>query len=368
MVVVTLTALATAACAAPSISSRDGFDGQDGKPGSDTGSFGDQDSSGDSAGTVGDPKALGDDQQACASSFTEGTVRPVNLVFMYDKSQSMTQPTGSGASKWDAAKSGVGNFIADPGSAGLSATIQFFSGPPVGQGGVLCQAATYSTAAAGPVALPDSGGLISGAIAHQSPSGGTATYYALQGARQIANTVLAQKPGEKAAIIFVTDGEPDGCSFDNSIDNTAAFAAQCYAAGIPTYVIGVGNSLSSLNAIAKSGGSTKAYIVDANGTNVANSLLSALTEIRGHVASCSIAIPDAPAGKTLDYNAVNVGYGGDTLTYSKDCSSGEGWHYDDATNPHSIDLCTATCTDVKNTANAKVTIALGCATKGGVVR
>lgn len=313
------------------------------------------------------PEGLGPDQDACASAFSESNVSPVNLVFMYDESSSMTQPTGLGASKWDAAKSGVTSFVSDPASAGLSAVIEFFSGPPIGQTGPLCETGTYSTAAAGPVALPDDGGVIARAIASRSPNGSTATYYAMLGARQIASTVLARKPGEKAAIIFVTDGIPEGCSFDNSIGETAKVAAASSSAGVPIYVIGVGNSLTSLDAIAKSGGTSAAYIVDTNG-DVSTALLSALGTIRGRVASCSLPIPDAPAGETIDHNAVNVGYGGQTLTYSKDCSKGAGWHYDNASAPHTIELCPTSCSEVKTTARARVSVAFGCATKGGVVR
>lgn len=346
-------------------SSRDSFDDGDspgtfGKPddGTPGGSFDTTD-----GGNAGTPQAIGSDQKECASSFSEGNVMPVSLVLMYDKSQSMLQPTGTGASKWDAAKQGVTSFVTDPGSAGLSAAIQFFSGPPLGQTGALCQAATYSSIAAGPVALPDNS-VISGAIGQQSPSGTTATYYAYQGARAIANTLLATNSQQRVAIVFVTDGIPEGCSFDNSIDSTAVLAQQAFAAGVATFVIGVGSSLTTLNAIAKAGGTSAAHIVDTNG-NVATDLLAALVDIRGHVASCSLQIPAAPEGKKLDYNAVNVGYGGNTLTYDKDCA-GPGWHYDDVTTPHTIELCPSTCDDVKKTANAKVTFALGCATKGGV--
>jgi hypothetical protein len=362
-----LVALVTAACSGTTASrfqvddagTSDGFGSADGSPGL----------SGSNEGGLGSggPSGLGSDQKACASSTSAGNLTPVNLVFMYDKSGSMVQPAGT-TTKWLAAQDGVTSFVADPESAGMSATIEFFSGPKTTiETGAACEAVTYSTAAAGPIALPDTGGVIAAAIKKQSPNGGTASLYAMQGARAIASSVLTKNPGEKAVIVFVTDGDPDGCGFDNNVDNVAAEAAKSFTAGVPVYVIGVGNSLSSLNQVASSGGTSSAYVLDTSG-NVSASLLAALTKIRGQVASCTLAIPAAPQGRAIDYNAVNVGFGGQTLSYSKDCASGTGWHYDDPSNPKAIDLCPTTCDDVKKTAGAQVSIALGCATKGGVIQ
>ena len=54
------------------------------------------------------------------------------------------------------------------------------------------------------------------------------------------------------------------------------------------------------------------------------------------------------------------------LSYNKDCTGGTGWHYDNLAAPANIELCKATCDAVKATAGGKVSIAFGCATKGGV--
>ena len=81
-------------------------------------------------------------------------------------------------------------------------------------------------------------------------------------------------------LLLITDGEPEaevscpsGCC--PTLEDAAEAAAECVAeAGLPTYVIALGPSLSSLSAVA-SAGNTVAYFADAAGE-----LPSALAQFR----------------------------------------------------------------------------------------
>jgi hypothetical protein len=99
---------------------------------------------------------------------------------------------------------------------------------------------------------------------------------------------------------------------------------------------------------------------------------NALATIRGSTLSCNLQIPTPPAGQTLNYNQVNVIYtpsGGQPLelVYNSGCTgNGDGWHYDNPSAPTRIELCQNSCNTIQADKGAKLDIALGCATAGGV--
>src|SRR5262249_47140952 len=138
-------------------------------------------------------------------------------------------------------------------------------------------------------------------------------------------------------------------------------------------VIGVGNELNALDTVARGGGTNQAILVDtSNPSQISQDFISAVAQVKRQLA-CEYKLPAPPAGQTLDINAVNVAYTPDggsaqTLTYNKDCSGpGEGWHYDNPSQPQKIQMCRASCDQLKQGAG-KVDIVLGCATLGGVAK
>ncbi|MBP9114116.1 MAG: VWA domain-containing protein [Polyangiaceae bacterium] len=345
---------------------------------------------------------VGADLQACATSVSDGKRIPVQLVFMYDKSGSMGQAIGgSSVTKWKAVKDGIKAFAVDPKSEGISASLAFFSGG-TGSNSAECNAGAFTKLDVESAQLPAGGASISNTVdAYDKRVGGmTPSVFALASAEKIAASVKSKHPSERAVIVFVTDGIPQGCWEDrankvstgntglpaslaveavqtedgkntnysyNSIGNVSKIATQANAAGFSTYVVGVGDQLTNLNAIAASGGTQSAFIVPANDPSQASAkLVQALNAIRGQVGSCSFSLPAPPAGQTLDPKKVNVAIAGQTINYSGDCA-GMGWKYDNASNPTRVDLCPATCEEVKKAASANVSIAFGCATKGGDV-
>jgi hypothetical protein len=302
---------------------------------------------------------------SCATSSAAPKAIPVYLVFMFDRSGSMGQN-----SKWTSCAAGLKSFFGDPASTGLYASMQFFKQSDE------CNVAAYSTPAVAMAALPDASTFAS-KINATSPSGGTPTLPALNGALTYATSVKAGlKNGEKVVVVLVTDGDPNDCS--TNPNDTAAAAAEVgqaaagYAASIPTYVIGVGPDTTYLNTIAQGGGTGTALMVQTNDpAQITQDLLNAINQIKNAALGCDYLMPAPPSGQTLDLNGVNVVYtpGGGaakTLNYSADCSDPQGWHYDQLPNPTKIVMCTGICGTLKaDTSGGKMDIVFGCVTQGG---
>jgi hypothetical protein len=319
---------------------------------------------------------------ACVSSTASAALQKVNLVFMYDRSGSMGDKDSNSSFdpnlKWIPVGTGMKAFFKDPGSNTMNASLAFF--PSAGDVTANCTA-NYAVPK---VALSpaDSSAFVT-AIDSTKPQGGTPTVPALQGALSYAKTIAQQRPDEKTVVVLVTDGEPGfmidgvfqgGCTnVVNDIDHVAALAADAFKGtpALPTYVIGVGPSLNNLNKIAAAGGTQAAQMVSVDDpTKTAGAFQASLDKIRGSIISCDFAMPPAPAGKTLDVDAVNValtGASGETiLSYSKDCAGGTGWRYDNLAAPSRVQLCPSTCDQARRDSQGKLTVAFGCKTKGDV--
>lgn len=313
---------------------------------------------------------------ACATSTASADQLPLHMVVVLDKSGSMCEYTSSqlprdcnnAGSKWQQVTKALNGFFASAQSKGITVSLIAF---PTNNNE--CNASTYQTPIAADVALPDTGGTLSGKIAQLSGDGSTPTRPALEGAINYAKTVEAKLAGKgKVAVVMATDGYPQDCS-NNSIQSASNVASGAKAT-IPTYVIGVGNLLSDLNSLAAAGGTNKAYIVStANQGSVGTDFANALSQIRGASLACEYALPQPPQGQTLDLQKVNVQYtpGGaaaQTLKYSDGCASGDGWRYDNAQSPTKIVLCPAACDKAKADTSAKIDLVLGCQTNGSPVK
>jgi hypothetical protein len=142
---------------------------------------------------------------------------------------------------------------------------------------------------------------------------------------------------------------------------------------IQTFVIGVGNSLTSLNLIAQAGGTNMAYLVD-TGANVGQSFTAALNQIRGSATPCDFSIPSETAQGPVDPTRVNVSLtpkGGSMRVpvpmtqggLPSNCGTNGGWYYDDPAAPKSIKLCDSTCQSLQG---GRVDLEFGCKTIVGV--
>ena len=314
------------------------------------------------AGAAGHP--LGD--AACASVHEQGTAKPLDLYIMLDKSSSEV------GTKWDSAKAGLGSFLNDPASAGIRVAINFF--PREVDATPACDQPAYKNPRVAFAALPGNAAAIAGALAQETPNGSiTPIYPALGGALLAAIAEVKARPGDTAAVLLVTDGEPTGpaptCAGVNPEDPgeiaKLAKAAFDRAPSVRTFVIGLpGVSPAIANQIAAAGGTAHAFLV--SGTSIQADLQQALAEVRGRALPCEYELPAKLLDKTYAYDTVNVGYtrtgspGPETIPQSS--CAGEGWRYDQPSSPSRIILCAATCDRLRANLGGKIEIELGCTT------
>jgi len=225
---------------------------------------------------------------ACATGSVQGESAPLDLLFLIDRSGSMLRPLSALTSelslesaeevhRWAAVRGAVKSFFRDERAVGLSAAMAVF--PPASADD--CAAASYDPSAGGYSGIPlaevvevpgSSRGdetryltYLDGAPAQSGQ--GTPTYGALPPMLSYAMS-LARDPARadrKVAVVLVTDGEPQGCS---SVD-LAAKVREARAAGVNTYVVGVGRSgdgLKNIRALAEEGSDAlDAFSVDGTG-------------------------------------------------------------------------------------------------------
>jgi len=323
------------------------------------------------------------DDEGCVGTAYEGENIPLDIFIMFDQSCSMSCPierTGTGQcccpppqtgctdQRIDPVRSAVDQFLNDPLSAGIGAGIGFFGYFEVGD--TSCDPDDYGRAAVPIAALPGNADLVSAALNAVVPTGETPTDMAIQGACNYLRGYHEQRPGSKKVILLVTDGVPETpqSNCDPSVDGAAQVAQDCLNGdpNIETYVLGVGQALDSLNAIAAAGGTDQAYLVESG--DVAGSVLEALNAIRADAAiPCTLPVPPPPNGGVLDYNKVNLGIcdaAGDTVATAyvpsaDDCQGPGNWYYEDTSTGKNITLCDATC-DTVTAAGAKLFFNVGC--------
>jgi hypothetical protein len=302
----------------------------------------------------------------CASSSSQAQLVPVNLVTLLDASGSMGDGVnGDPTLKWAPVTAALGAFFADDQSLGISASLSLF--PSVND---VCDPSEYYFGQVPMTPLPEPM-TFAAAMAAATPMGQTPTLPAVEGAIDLANNAATMAPGSRSAIVLVTDGDPDLC--DSSVSDVSFQVAKA-AATTPTYVIGVGDDLASLDMIAQSGGTGAPTIVsvgDADQTKM--EFLAALQKIRGLVLSCDFPLPAPPSGQTLDFMAVNVLYTPSTtaaeqLLYDGACATGVGWHYDDPMNPTEVELCPSSCDEVRQDHGGRIDVVFGCATDGNLIQ
>ena len=299
---------------------------------------------------------------------------PIDLYFMMDKSTSMSMfDRGQPTTRWTAVSQAMKAFINSSKSVGLGAGIGFF--PRVDTtGNPLCGAADYAFPVVPMGIIPRVVPAIATGINAQVLAVGTPTTPELQGAHIYARKHQTQS-GRLAAVVIVTDGQPRQCG--SSIDSTAAVATQA-AGGSPsikTYVLGVGPSLSALNAIAQAGGTDRAYLVESGGEA---ELTAALDAIRTSALSCAYPIPEkgrSTANRAPAKVATRVGPDGAPIPVGQvpdadACANGAGWYYErppitadapnDDTAPTRVTLCPASCDTLVKASGSHLDVVVGC--------
>jgi hypothetical protein len=315
----------------------------------------------------------------CAETIVEAELTPLDMYIMTDKSSSM-----SGA-RWTNVITAIKGFVDDGASAGIGVGLQYFPVLPAGYTNTCsgdaqcgsygpcwsnwcraCATTHYSTPAVGIATLPGGAGAIKSSLDSTTPFGGTPTGPALTGAIQYATSWANSHPGHTVVVVLATDGDPYSCT-PSTIPEISAIAAagRTQTPSILTFVIGVGSSLTNMNSIAAAGGTNQAYLVDTGG-NVTQQFIAALNDIREKSLGCEYQMPKTDAG-VIDPLMVQMTFtpGSGTprniprVADETQCN-GEGWYYDNNTNPTKLTLCPSFCTTVQADQAGKIEISLGC--------
>ena len=245
----------------------------------------------------------------------------------------------------------------------------------------ICDVAKYAVPATPIAVLPGAAAGLVASIDAKVPLGDTPTGPALSGAIQQASAWASAHKDHRVVTVLATDGVPTQCTPD-AIPEIAALAKAGLNGNpsISTFAIGVfsqgdvaDGAQTSLDTIARQGGTTKAFIVDTQ-KDVTAQFQAALDSIRGARLACQYQIPESTTGGTLIYEKVNVTF---TSSGQKkyvffvesaaacDASSG-GWYYDippTVGTPTKIIACPATCSEFEAASSgATVAIELDCDT------
>ncbi len=335
---------------------------------------------------------------ACAATVNKAEQVPLGMYLMIDKSGSMQ------GNNWTAVTSALKTFVDQPSAAGIGVGLQYFPlesgnqcavifcandavcgagcGPCVpaplpgfpgtcsGAGGGSCDVAKYAKPAVIIQNLPGVAPVIKSSLNMTSPTGGTPTSAALDGAITYTKSWVTMNPSAVGVVVFATDGEPSDCDTDLAVINGIAAAGLNGTPSVKTYVIGVGGLLTALDGIAAAGGTGKAYLVDTN-AGAQDQFLQAMNEIRGSALSCAYLIPQPPNGEMINYGAINVQYTPDmgkpelipqVNTLAGCPTDSNAWYYDNKSPPQQILLCPATCDAISADVKGKVDVLVGCDT------
>jgi hypothetical protein len=336
-----------------------------------------------------------DPDAACGIGSADATLRPVSILVMFDRSNSMVRPASvdpvTTLNRWQTATGALKTFLADPGTAGLGLALRFFPDDRPAAGCTMegCNSAACATPlveagmlSAAPAPADDHEARLLAAIDSSTPqlpmgsmaTGGTPISAALDGALSWAAAHQLDHPDGRTVVLLVTDGAPSGC--DERIAAITGLAENALAmSGVATYAIGLADSAGEgvheedMDAIAEAGGTERAYFVK-DGPGAANELLSTLTAVHRQALPCDFPMPEATSkGQEIDVNLVNVTYtsgsGSDSLftrvPNADTCSQSLSWYYDDETAPTRVLLCPAACELVASDPGAHFEILVGCA-------
>jgi hypothetical protein len=321
-------------------------------------------------GTGGEP-SIYDGGGQCAAIVAQGELVAPALLFLMDRSESMSCAAPNGGTRWTKLKGALAAFVnngstrnlgleyfereteADAGDAGDAGN--------AGDAGASCDPRDYRTpdVEIGPL---NAAAVVESLDRHE-PGGRTPTAAALTGAIGHVVDWGQANAGNHAAVALVTDGEPDICG---SVADVADAAAAGLTSGVVTFVIGLidsGRSCArdsapaspkSLDAIAKAGGSRNAFMVDLAGA-VDMEFVNALEDLVFTIPlACRYKLPLLPAGLEPQPDKINVAYSvpGSERRMLLRVSKGEcdpkqgGWYYDDATQPAEIDICPESCSAI----------------------
>lgn len=340
----------------------------------------------------------------CATTTERRSLLPSNLLFVIDRSQSMScnpPPTTDSPtceempvranvatpSKWEIMRSVLHDAITEL-PPDLRVGLSYFSNDES------CGVHSLPNVEIAPLSSAQREALRASLDAVE-PGGGSplvgATILAYQHLHQRA--LAGALRGNKYVVLLTDGGQSDECYETARCDSGDSCAALLVSSEVPkaagvgvgirTFVIGAPGSEFArpvLSRIASAGGTGKRGCDGPRGDchfdmtlseNFDSSLSEAIERIVEEATPCELALPAAEAGVDVDPDFVNVIYspgdGADPVLVSQRDAEGcagevEGWHYD-ATGVR-IKLCGAICDTVREDGAGRVDVVLGCRTEG----
>ena len=289
-----------------------------------------------------DPGPGGPDASCPAVNFTATAVVP-SIQLLIDRSGSMDEAIGN-KSRYNA----VRDALVDPAN-GVVTNLEsraYFG------------ASLYSTDAPCPKlysvgrSMNNRAG-IANLIGSQSPSGNTPTGPSIDQA--VADFAANPAPPDSPpVIVLATDGLPNGCNGGDGQQASVTAAAGSYAAGIPLFVLAVGNGIADghLQNVANAGAGVQAGQPNAKYyvANTPSELRAAFEDIIGGVTSCELAIDGTVEAGQAASGTVTLN--GTQLTFGSEWELGP--------TGSTIKLLGQACTDLKNSTNPVVTATFTC--------
>jgi hypothetical protein len=306
----------------------------------------------------------------CTGMGASGEPVKVDLYILLDRSQSMGTATRNGqSSRWLDATAAIEQFVADPRvlARDVRVGIQFFGLTGGIDDAQACNASNYATPAVGIGSLPSVGPQIAAAIGAVTPSGEAPSVPALQGGIRYASQWQAQNSSRLTILALLTDGWPTAC-VDQSDASWLAVAEAGMALDPPirTYVFGLGMGADAyrLNALAQSGGTGQATLIEDG--NLPGGLAAALAQtvtnpsLTSNQLPCEFQIPSPPTPlEAISYDRTMVVHtpinsGPEEVPYAASlagCSPAYGgWYYDvvpysdpKLPDPSKLIMCPCTC-------------------------
>jgi len=308
-------------------------------------------------------------EEECRAELMGTSLQPVYLAFAFDVSGSMgklDEPWHDPELKWEPVVAATKAFFADPSSEGIEASLSFFPAEDD-----RCEVESYDPPAVPMTALPSPA--FAAAIDDVTPQsedewrGGTPTLAVTEATLAQLGAAAQTNPSARHVFVLVSDGYPQGCDDEEDDIQRSVDAVAASRDEILTFVIGVQNppggpdAVTNLHAIAEAGGSETAFIVETDSAEAsAAAFKAAIEDIRGRVASCTLALPQDQGGAALDPTKVNVSYDDLPLGYDPSCGAAESWRFDDEAEPTSIELCPGTCDVVRQGAAEGLVLEFGC--------
>nr|UZH23234.1 hypothetical protein [myxobacterium MSr12020] len=298
-----------------------------------------------------------EDSGACVTTSAEAHRVPLDIIFLIDRSGSMSGP------KWNGTKAALTTFFNDPASGGIGAGMVYFPS----QKADMCDPINYAGLDVPIGVLPGNSFALTNSIPYDALGWGTPMWAGLKGTLMAATAYQESHPTHKVIAVLATDGNPSVECPPTAVDEVAVLAKSAYDYnGVRTFVIGVaGSTIANLDKIAAAGGTTAAYDI----TKDIGEFTAKIAEIRQVALGCDFELPPPPNGLELDPNEVNFTYMPKGVGSPKilpraddlaDCNNLPGWYYDSNAGPTKIILCPASCAPVQADDSAKVSVLFGC--------